>query len=652
MVVAEYESQDAGNEHWIEVGKALKAIDRNLFNSWKDWSDGFQSNYKCGVLWNYFEPRCCDVHSASYSGIRDTFLKLLRPGVNYKKVFERACEKKWIKASKQADDDEVGMKEYIKKTMKLKLTSDEDDEGALQEEFMDKVELDKRDMKAVMKDIGIKVEGEQLRQIVDSFDKNKDGTVSKREFLDFVTPATGGGESRPVVRGDTNAVLERKCIFESTCHKTGMPNAFVVTAVSKKPKSSVYKDRCITVTEMNNGEFRLRTELPELAKHKQILRSFGFDVDEDEAPRPPSCCEIAKWDKIDLYSEGGSTKDKKKKKGNDDDDYSDDDDDDDYSDDENGTDENDTTRKSVRVRRQKKALDALMEMSKENRAALTLKTMMDKGKPPPAPMLWCSDSEDDLETDKLRLCWSAQPGSFVAFFTLEISGALGSRAQQNNEFREIFRDPPDATYEADFGYWVEDLEPNTTYTFRLRAFNGFGAGPYVRGEFTTLPCPPARPVMISISTNSLTLRWKFGEKNAANFSSLRRLIEKEGEENARGATRFEFMLALEGKNVDLLGFLKSTIINGLGGISIYDAIESSDDDYLTAAEIDRYEQMLADDENDDEGKSSRGLSLTRTRYVVEQCLSEQDDDWKGVWNGSAGEAMIKGLDHGTSYRFR
>ena len=679
-LVAEYESEDAAKEHWIEVGKALKAIDRNLFSSWKEWTSGFQSNYKCTVLWNYFEPRCCDVHSASYSGVRDTLLKLLRPGVNYKKVFERAALKKWIKAEKQAEeedkevheiitdsfgirlpklkeseltgDDKEAILEKLKKPRREVVMSKKENKEILsklqystkniQEIFMERVELDKKDMKAVLKDIGIKVENEQLRRIIDAFDENKDGTVSKNEFLEFISPETSGGESRPVIRGDTSAVLERKCVFESTCHKTGMPNAFVVTAVVGKPKKSIREDPMVTVTKMNNGEYRIKTELPELAKHKKILSQFadfGIDVDE-EMEEPPSFCEIAKWDRIDLYSDGTS--------GHDDgEDYSDDEEDG-YSDD----DVDDTTKQSIRVRRQKKALDELMDKSKENRAALSLKKMMDKGKPPPAPELWCSHEEQDLETDKLRLCWRALPGSFVAFFTLEISGALGSKAQQNNEFREIFRDPPDATYEADFGYWVEDLEPNTTYTFRLRAFNGFGAGPYVRGEFTTQPSPPAQPVLISTSTNSLTLRWRFSEKNAAHFNSLRQIVEITGEGNVQnGVTRLEFMLALDSKSADLIGFLKSTVIDSLGGISIYDAIESSDDDYLTISEIDRYEQLLSSNEVDDD-KHSTGLSLTRTRYVVEQCVNQQEDLWNAVWRGSAGEAMVKSLETGHSYRYR
>jgi hypothetical protein len=91
---------------WIEVGQALKAIDRNLYNDWYKWSSDFMSGYKCQVLWDFFSPRCCDIHSAAYSGMRDTFLKLLRPGLDHEKVFDTQWNRKWAKLERQADESE------------------------------------------------------------------------------------------------------------------------------------------------------------------------------------------------------------------------------------------------------------------------------------------------------------------------------------------------------------------------------------------------------------------------------------------------------------------------------------------------------------------------------------------------------------------
>lgn len=42
---------------------------------------------------------------------------------------------------------------------------------------------------------------------------------------------TGG--VREAVRGDAAKRLEKRCVWETTCPETGMPNAFVVSAVKK-----------------------------------------------------------------------------------------------------------------------------------------------------------------------------------------------------------------------------------------------------------------------------------------------------------------------------------------------------------------------------------------------------------------------------------
>lgn len=54
------------------------------------------------------------------------------------------------------------------------------------------------------------------------------------------------------------------------------------------------------------------------------------------------------------------------------------------------------------------------------------------------------------------------------------------------------RDPPDAEQDPLYQIWVRDLQPNTGYTFRLRAFNGFGAGSWTHATFTTRWARPLR----------------------------------------------------------------------------------------------------------------------------------------------------------------
>ncbi len=47
---------------------------------------------------------------------------------------------------------------------------------------------------------------------------------------------TGG--VREAVRGDAAKRLERRCVWETTCPETGMPNAYVVSAVKEKGNAS------------------------------------------------------------------------------------------------------------------------------------------------------------------------------------------------------------------------------------------------------------------------------------------------------------------------------------------------------------------------------------------------------------------------------
>lgn len=131
-------------------------------------------------------------------------------------------------------------------------------------------EMDKKDMRKIMSDLGVKMEEEQLRRVIDAFDSNGDGTVSKDEFLNFCNP--DGNPSRPAVRGDTAAVLERKCIHETSCCFTGMPNAFVVTASCKKVDS----EDNVKIIKKKDGTFRRIVELEERRKRWALLANFGL----------------------------------------------------------------------------------------------------------------------------------------------------------------------------------------------------------------------------------------------------------------------------------------------------------------------------------------------------------------------------------------
>lgn len=88
-----------------------------------------------------------------------------------------------------------------------------------------------------------------------------------------------------------------------------------------------------------------------------------------------------------------------------------------------------------------------------------------------------------------------------------MSGPQGSKEQRENMFREIYRDPPVATESFHYRTWVRGLRPGRSYSFRIRAFNGFGPGPYNWEVFTTRPAQPERPKVVGRAPRSVTLRW-------------------------------------------------------------------------------------------------------------------------------------------------
>ena len=59
----------------VDVGKALKRVDRSLFSEWTAWCVPHCLSFRVAVvLWDSFEPKACDVHSAAYSQVCDVFV--------------------------------------------------------------------------------------------------------------------------------------------------------------------------------------------------------------------------------------------------------------------------------------------------------------------------------------------------------------------------------------------------------------------------------------------------------------------------------------------------------------------------------------------------------------------------------------------------
>ncbi|CAM9725244.1 unnamed protein product, partial [Ectocarpus sp. 12 AP-2014] len=85
-------------ERWLEVGRALKSVDARLLSDWTAWARGNFPPAHCQAVWDALEPRSCDTHSTSYSATRETFLKLLRPGVDYREAFHKVVRRRLRKA--------------------------------------------------------------------------------------------------------------------------------------------------------------------------------------------------------------------------------------------------------------------------------------------------------------------------------------------------------------------------------------------------------------------------------------------------------------------------------------------------------------------------------------------------------------------------
>ncbi|RYH06483.1 hypothetical protein EON65_42810 [archaeon] len=171
-------------DHVVDVGKALKSVDRTLFFDWAKWCESVLSINTCQVLWDYFDPRACDVHSAAFSQVRDTFLKLLRPGVDYKQTFvdfvERSTFRRRIENFKQE-------KRYYRLEPEEQQEVDQELEG-LKKEWMQTVSISKHQLKTLLKQMGIVLKEGEMRSLVDAFDANGDGVVTLKEFLDFIGP--------------------------------------------------------------------------------------------------------------------------------------------------------------------------------------------------------------------------------------------------------------------------------------------------------------------------------------------------------------------------------------------------------------------------------------------------------------------------------
>ncbi len=149
----------------VEVGKNLKKVDRTLLQEWSQWCSTVFTFNTCTVLWDSFEPVACDVHCASYSQIRDTFMKLLRPGLDFKQTFTEFVEKLWKQEQSRSSS------KYEEK-----------------DQYQRDLALNKRQMMSLLRQMGISLKDQEMRALIAAFDSDSNGVVTLQEFLDFTGP--------------------------------------------------------------------------------------------------------------------------------------------------------------------------------------------------------------------------------------------------------------------------------------------------------------------------------------------------------------------------------------------------------------------------------------------------------------------------------
>ena len=590
--------------------------------------------------------------------MRDTFLKLLRPGVDYRQTFMEYVEKNIFTRKINRFKEQ---KDYYHLREDAQQELDEEIES-LRKEWLSEIALSKEDMNKLLLSMGILLKETEMRTLIDAFDSNNDGVVTIMEFLDF----TGVKKDK---RGGNNIAMSQRCCWLSTCKITGMSNAYSVSAPTKRflsinnnmeeSKSTEYDEmyqknkhsNTITnTTNMNNsdtiirklanGETRVCIELKERKKREDLLKKMGLLKNE-------------KVGKIGMKKK--SVAGRSEGKEDDEEQYEDDfaetnDNNEDYGDDfdqdeeqQNGNKlENKKTKannpnicqySTWRPEDRKEGLKVLLDMTKEARQEETLKTLLANGVPPAPPKLWIqnernietkslnrrsinirsrgeeksgeySEDEDmdqvdvDSDSTEITLFWGPHKGDLVSFYSLEYGGPVGATKTSDVKYTEIYRDPPDAdpNNTFDFAYTLRNLTPGASYRFRMRAFNGFGAGEYTYKTFSTITAAPAQPHVIKLTSDSVCLKWTFSSGFFRRLDELRRIFTLADSDKSGMVSREELTALLDERassSPQLNSFL-SKVAQGLGLVvsqgydALFDMIEGDDDGGLSWAEFEGF----------------------------------------------------------------
>lgn len=97
-------------------------------------------------------------------------------------------------------------------------------------------------------------------------------------------------------------------------------------------------------------------------------------------------------------------------------------------------------------------------------------------------------------------------------YLLETCGADGSSTHLSSQWQALATDPDSREEGAQpkLCKSIRGLWPNTTYHYRVRAMNSWGASGYAFGSFTTAPPVPMPPRRSGAATSSIDLSWSAG----------------------------------------------------------------------------------------------------------------------------------------------
>jgi hypothetical protein len=220
----------------IEVGRALKKVDRTLFKDWAKWCERIEgpkpqkgeadwtgdgdrgkavpSLFTFNVvtaLWDVFEPVACDVHSANYSQVGLVLGLRVRVRVGawvlsralakvkgiiltltltyysqVREVFSKLANRPGLDFKTTFNDfaDKILSKRVKRMVERERLTGVEFT-AKIKADLRKNVTLSKTDMASLLVEMGVSMKDNEMRLLVDAFDADGDGVVTLSEFLAF-----------------------------------------------------------------------------------------------------------------------------------------------------------------------------------------------------------------------------------------------------------------------------------------------------------------------------------------------------------------------------------------------------------------------------------------------------------------------------------